>query len=458
MFDEPDEPSSGRADRSTPRRPRSYRAWALAFVVVLFVAAMWTTAPSYAMSSPSSPSQTFTTPTATPTYAPTPTPIASQAFDAVSYQINPAHTGAATATLSFPLKQLWNVDLHGNLSYPIIADGKVFITWGHLNPLIYGADLYALDARSGRIAWGPVYLGGAYNWANAAYDAGYLYVLNEAGVLGKFDATTGALRWRVQLPEGSSGYDTPPTAVQGTVYVNGGAPGGGGVYAIDEATGRIRWWQLVNGGPESPPTLSSDGVFVAFACANTYKLDRLTGRIDWSYATSCAGGGGYTTAYHAGLLYTRDDVSGGGFIFRAATGQIAAAYAASAIPAFGAQQWFVLDNGSLCAMGYVSNTPIWCFRGDGTLDSNPLVLGNDVVIGSGAGNLYFLAANQSFPDVVARTQLGVPVPPPDEQGGPYEPWPGLGYGQGLLVVPAGTRLIAFTSGSPLATSSRAAGG
>src|SRR5205085_1260673 len=121
---------------------------------------------------------------------------------------------------------------------------------------------------------------------------------------------------------------------------------------------------------------------------------------------------------------------------------IVAAYPFGTIPAFASQQWFVLADGTLTATSYAGTYPIWTFRGDGALTSNPIVVGNEVVVGSGKGNLYVLSANSSAPRVDARVSLGVAIPPSNEITS-SAPWTGLGFGDGLLVVPAGTQLFAF---------------
>src|SRR5262249_11983446 len=74
---------------------------------------------------------------------------------AVAYQIDAAHTGAQLkANLRLPLARRWSRDLGSTgISYPLVANGRVFIT--------VDTQLFALDARDGALAWGPLELGGA---------------------------------------------------------------------------------------------------------------------------------------------------------------------------------------------------------------------------------------------------------------------------------------------------------
>src|SRR6185437_12398476 len=104
-------------------------------------------------------------PAPTPTATPTPPPTVGTA---VAYQIDAAHTGAQFDTITPPLTERWSRDLGGQISYPLIAGGRIFVTVANQNS--YGTKLYALDEANGATLWGPVDLGGTYNWSNAAYD------------------------------------------------------------------------------------------------------------------------------------------------------------------------------------------------------------------------------------------------------------------------------------------------
>src|SRR2546430_2561327 len=74
------------------------------------------------------------------------------AQDAVAYQINAAHSGA-TKMKGFKgkLSKAWQTRFKGAISYPLIADGMVFVTVGNVSD--YGTKLYALDANTGDTVW-----------------------------------------------------------------------------------------------------------------------------------------------------------------------------------------------------------------------------------------------------------------------------------------------------------------
>ena len=148
---------------------------------------------------------------------------------AVAYQINPAHTGSQSDTVAPPLVKRWSRDLGGPISYPLIAEGKVFVTvriQNQTGPSV--SKLYALDASTGATAWGPIDLAGTRGWSASAYDAGRIFALNYDGDLRAFDAASGALFWEKQLMTGPNqvwAFDSAPTALSGFVYTAGARNG-----------------------------------------------------------------------------------------------------------------------------------------------------------------------------------------------------------------------------------------
>jgi outer membrane protein assembly factor BamB len=107
------------------------------------------------------------------------------------------------------------------MSYPLIADGKVFVNViGQNTGNGVGTSLYALDAATGAVAWGPISNPSSIDFANSAYDDGKIYVVNADAILQQFDAETGAPGFKVGL---GFFFDAPPVASRGIVYVGGGS-------------------------------------------------------------------------------------------------------------------------------------------------------------------------------------------------------------------------------------------
>ncbi len=360
----------------------------------------------------------------------------SSGSSAVAYQVDPQHTGAQPAdVLALPLCLRWQTTFPGAVSYPLLADGRVFVTVA--TPAQGGPSLYAVDAHTGATLWGPMALGGAYQWANAAYDAGRVFVVNSSGQLQAFDASTGAAIWSQSLP-GQYLFSSPPTAFEGTIFV-GGAGSGGTLYAIDEVSGSVVWTAPVENGDDSSPAVSKDGVFVSYACNQAYGFNPVSGAELWHFSGPCEGGGGKTPVLFGGSLYTRDR-SNGDLILSSASGTESETYASTPTAAFSAQQMFRLNGGTLSANSLASGALTWTFSGDGSIQTAPLVVGSNVVVGSGTGELFVVDATTG--QLVSSVDTGSPIAAPDEQN-VSQPLTGLAEADGVLVVPAGPSLTAY---------------
>jgi len=380
---------------------------------------------------------------------PSPIPPLSQS---VTYQIDYAHSGAALFPnpITFPSGPAWSVTLNGatsypSISYPLIANGMVYVTTSSLSlgGNTYGAWLYALDEQTGHIVWGPIALSSDYNTSASAYDHGKIFVINFDGLLKSFDAVTGTPGWSTQLP-GQWAFSSPPTAVNGVVYV-GGAGSAGTLYAVDEETGNVLWTATVWNGDYSSPTVSSDGVFVSYPC-QVYKFDPITGASLWHYSGPCEGGGGETSVFANGSLYVRDFInynSPTGQIYDSTNGVQTGTFNAGAMPAIGATTGFFLNNGTLQAIDLTSHNMLWSFTGDGALISDPIVINQDVIVGSSSGNVYAIDANTGLQ--IWKGNAGSPIGGNDNHA--LTPT-GFGAGDGYLVVPAGNVLTAWRLSGP----------
>ena len=357
-----------------------------------------------------------------------------------NFQIDATHKGSITTEhLSPPLKQRWTVNFGQPISYPLIADGKVFVTVK--NTTGNGTTLFALNATNGATMW-SFNLGGFSFWSAACYENGRVFAVNSPGLLRSFDGATGNLNWSVQLP-GQSSFSAPPTVLNGVIYV-GGAGSGGTVYAVNADSGTVLWTSSVANGGNSSPAVSNDGVYVSYTCPNVYKLNPATGAKIWQYSTGCSGGGGRTPALYNGRLYVRDSFD---TIFDSQTGTIIGNFNAKNTPAFSATRGFFLDGphpfgtfGILVARDVNTNSVLWTFSGDGFLQSSVLVVNNYVYVGSSQGNLY--AVDAATGQQVWVTNTGDTIPYVDENNA-SQPLTSFAAAEGLLVVPTSTKLIAY---------------
>ena len=215
----------------------------------------------------------------------------------MTYQINPSHSGSpGPETLTLPLQPSWTIDLGGPVSYPVMGPSYIYVTV--TNPTTTHPNLYAINYRTGAVAWGPIDLGGSW-WANASYDNGLVFTINVNGQMQAFDEQTGAVQWTTQLP-GQSMFTSPPASSVfgsgGDLIYTSGAGSGGTLYAVHASSGAIAWQAQVMNGDHSAPVVTTAGVYVSYACAQTYDFEPLHGALLWHHATGCEGGGGKTAS------------------------------------------------------------------------------------------------------------------------------------------------------------------
>ncbi len=365
-----------------------------------------------------------------------PSALAASSDQAVTYQLDAAHDGYQDASpITTPLAQAWSVSLGGAISYPLIVNGVVYVTAAGSGG---GTTLYAVEQATGATLWSHT-LGGSYPWSGLAYDAGQVFTVNAGGTLTAFDAGTGAINWSLSLP-GQTSFNSPPTAFDGYVYT-GGSQSGGTVYAVSEATGQLAWEEPVENGDASSPAVDANGVYVTYACDQDYDFDPLTGNQIWHHSGACEGGGGSTPVLSGGDVFGRDATSGNE-ILSASAGNTLGSFTADPAPAVGGGTAYMVSGGTLTAVGSSGlGTNSWTFSGDGKIDTAPLVVGNLVFAGSSDGSLYALDASSGASDWSTTLASGVPAPVEMSYA---QPLTGLGAGEGTLIVPDGSELVAFT--------------
>jgi outer membrane protein assembly factor BamB len=352
----------------------------------------------------------------------------------VAYQHDPAHDGRSLdPSFVAPLTKAWSTTLGGTVGYPLVADGRVFVTVAH-DPG-HGNDVEALDLATGEVLWGPTSIGGTYWQGSITYDAGRVFAINGDGRLTAFDASTGAAAWITELA-GQYSFSSPPTAVGGTVYV-GGAGSGGTLYAVDEDSGATRWTSGVANGDNSSPAVDDSGVYVSYACEEAYKFD-LSGSLLWTHHTNCTGGGGRTPVLHDGGVYIRDDAGKAPAVLDAATGALTATYDAEPAPAFDGRHMASVSRGVLTVSDSTSGASLWHTAGDDAVTA-PLVANGYVIEGLRDGTVEARRVQDGH--LAWSGRAGAELEPPDEHNA--RTLTGLAQGDGALIVPAGPTVTVF---------------
>jgi outer membrane protein assembly factor BamB len=356
---------------------------------------------------------------------------------AVAYQNDPAHTGGQTGDALRPLLQKkWSLDLHaGTISYPLIAGGLVYVL-AENTIATTGTRLFALDQSSGRAVWSASPGG---SWADAAFDNGNVFTMNDHGLMSSFNGQTGALNWSMSLADSNTVlFNSPPTAANGIVYTAGSGYGGT-VFALSESDGHVIWSRPVQEGQDSAPAVSTTGVYVSYP-GEVYDFAPATGTLIWQYSHGY-GGGGTTPVLFNDRLYYRDWFgNGAGIIFDAGTGAQLGTFTSATPPVFDDSFAFFMSPGpsygrTLEERNLSDNVLRWSFAGDGELVAPPVAVNGYVYTGSISGSLWALDENSGR--VVWSDNVGSSISA------------GMAIGNSLLVVPAGNGVTVYTSsGTP----------
>ncbi len=335
--------------------------------------------------------------------------------------VNASHDGRSCTTLSPNLGERWSVVLNGPTSYPVIADGKVFVTTSHAGPG-YGGWLYALDAATGATVWGPVPLAGTYFYFPLAYDAGRVFVNNFDGKVVAFSAKNGKQLWA----KTTAYFSGEPVASDGTVYVHGSSS----VWALSEADGHVEWTSPSLDGSGSELAVDPSGVYVQGGCTQ-FRLN-LTGQIAWSNNDGCSGGGGGTAYVSDGRFFAEN----GAHVFKKLTGDEVGSFAGT--PAFEGGTAFFAVGDALFAADAKSLKPRFTKDLPADVVAGPVIAGKVVYLGGSDGVLYAVSTStgELFPPTPLR---GVPGGGGQYSGAPSD----INVGQGILVVPTGSRVTAY---------------
>ena len=360
----------------------------------------------------------------------------SQSGLSVAYQINPAHSGSIKSIgLTPPLKVKWSVSLNGTASYPLILPSEIVVIDGGNNN--HPSTLEALNPDDGSLLWSQP--SPSTGWIGAAYDNGMVFVANTNGTMAAFSATDGHQIWSEPLPFQYS-FSSPVTALHGFAYT-GGAGEGGTVYGVKESNGGVVWTAGVENGDSSAPAIQGDAVYVSYVCPQTYRFQAKTGQPIWSYSGGCEGGGGETAVVYKDLLYVRDlyNYPTDGITLSTTTGELVGGFNSKYAPAFAGSRAFYTETDSLTAVDLKTGSTLWSVAPPtGSLSCSPVVVNGIVYTGTSTGYLVGYSAKKGGQEV--SMNLGQAI-----SCGEYFPEPqvGMGAGQGLLVVPAGTELFAL---------------
>jgi outer membrane protein assembly factor BamB len=300
---------------------------------------------------------------------------------------------AALAEPAAPAPKLeWSTPLNVPIYMsPQALNGRINLTSMQAN----GPNLFALDAKSGKLLWRyntqgvigiPPTAGG--NQVFVASDIGSTHYLRA------IDAKTGTLIWQYTRNNPPECMCSQASIVSGNLLF--AQSDGHSLYAFapNGAAPSKRLWQFPGDGAELTSPVVADGL-VVFGSGdhNVYALDAKTGAVKWTGTT------GYIFTANPlvddGVVVIGDqggnidgfDVKTGKSLWSVGAGEIDVAAVAKADIAYQ-----VSDDHSVYALNIHSGNQLWQYTMDDLSEYSPVIAGNLVIVANRAGQLLALDA------------------------------------------------------------------
>jgi outer membrane protein assembly factor BamB len=215
---------------------------------------------------------------------------------AQSFRADAAHSGVYNAP--GPVKShavKWQFHTAAQIySSPVISGGTVFFG---------GNDhfLYAVDLKSGSLKW--KFETGARIPSTPAVSGGLVFFLSYDSNYYALDAESGALKWKFAtggerrfaarhihgmepaaetMPDPFDFFLSSPTVANGVVYFGSGDSN---VYALDAASGAVKWKFKTGDVVHASPAVAEGTVYVGSWDTYLYALDAVTGAEKWRFKT-----------------------------------------------------------------------------------------------------------------------------------------------------------------------------
>jgi eukaryotic-like serine/threonine-protein kinase len=209
---------------------------------------------------------------------------------------NPRHTGVyeATGVPQFT-KIKWQFQTKGQVfSSPVVAGDQLFVgSSDHF--------LYALDAATGALQW--KFKADGRITSSPGVSAGLVFFGSYDGNFYAVDASSGQLKWKFKtegeqrfaakhihgaepasetMPDPFDFYLSSPVVSKGSVYFGSGDTN---IYALDAATGSLRWKFKTGDVVHASPAISDGTLFIGSWDSYFYALDAATGKEKWRFKT-----------------------------------------------------------------------------------------------------------------------------------------------------------------------------
>jgi outer membrane protein assembly factor BamB len=177
-------------------------------------------------------------------------------------------------------RELWGYEIEGDVfSSPCIIDDTAIVIGSIKN------GVHAIDAYNGNVKW--VFETNGEVWSSPSYNGEEIFIGSDDGFVYCFDVD-GNLVWKTKLngrirtssPCLSSDEDEGQSS---SIFIG---THGGGLFCLDQTTGKTKWSKCISKPVMSSPAVIKDRVFFAASDNKIYCLKVKDGSRLWDYETS----------------------------------------------------------------------------------------------------------------------------------------------------------------------------
>jgi outer membrane protein assembly factor BamB len=304
----------------------------------------------------------------------------------VSSRVDMVHSGVSKTVLGPTPSVRWRHRFgeHDRVGSPLIVGDLVVapvVTTQAVEdaPNLFESYVVAFDRVTGEQRWRTPSLSPYGRTLQIASAGGRVFASDNRDRLTGIDLATGAVLWTAEVYDDQS---RPAVAVADEVYVSTNSGTAGAIWSFDARTGALRWKQEVPyiTGDSSSPAVSGDAVYVAGACGVAQAMRRRDGAVLWHHLGDCYGGGGTDVIVRNLRLYAVDAGLGNawtGYILSQQSGALLRTFETTLAPAVGTGNFVTLRLGVLENRTVDGGTVRWRRR-FGSVEA-PVVAGQTVL-------------------------------------------------------------------------------
>ncbi len=264
--------------------------------------------------------------------------------------------------------------------------------------------LYVLDKGTGELKW-KYQTQGAVS-ATPAISASAIVFTSRDNFVYALDSKSGELKWKFQMQSPMAGFweweyfTSTPVIADNRVYVGSGD---GHLYALSLSAGKLIWKFKTNGRIRATPLITDKEIYQPSNDGIVYVLTK-DGKLMWRFETEGLKIDSYKVGFDRTNIFAKPLLSDSVLVIASRDGRT------YGVDIFSQKEkwrftygptWAMTTsiedetvyvgwstNNTLCALDLKTGSEKWKFKADGVVYTTPLILNNDVIVGSGDEKVY----------------------------------------------------------------------